>query len=104
VGPRSAGSRPDAGGLQDPSDGGDAHVDAELAELALDPWVAPSGDFTGHPNDEFADLEVDARPARSPPRVGPFPPNQLAVPPDQRLGRDQEGRPAFARDGSGQGG
>jgi len=103
VGPERRGGRPQAGCLEDPPDGGGSHTDPELAELALDPWVALSGVLPGHPNDEFADLGIDGRPAGSPPGVGPLPADQLPVPPEQRLGRDQERRPALAREGPGQG-
>ena len=76
---------------------------ADLAELALDPWVPPSRVLTGHPNDEFADLGVDGRSAGFPPRVRPLPLDQFSVPAEQGLRRDQERRPPLAWEGSRQG-
>jgi len=67
-----------------------------LAELALDPDVAPPRVLPGEAEDELADVRVDRRTSRLSPRsVDPLPPDELAVPPEQRLGRDEERGPSL---------
>jgi hypothetical protein len=50
------------------------------------------------------DLGIDWRPAGPAVWVGPLPTDQLAVPSEQRLRRDQEHRPALTRESARQGG
>ena len=54
---------------QQPLDGARPDADAELAQLPLDPHVAPAWVVLGHAHDEMADLRVERRrPASSAPR------------------------------------
>jgi hypothetical protein len=92
------------GRLQDPPDGRGSHLNGELADLALDPWVPPSRILPSQPHDEGSDLRIDGWSAGPAVRVGPLPLDQLAVPAEQSLRRDQERRPAFAGEGPGQSG
>jgi hypothetical protein len=45
-------------------------------------------------------VSVPFRPARASPPVGPLASDELAVPPQQRLGRDHERAPPIPREGS----
>ncbi len=75
--------------------------DPELAQLASDPDAAPAGVLPSQPEDELTDLGIDRRPSRpTGPAVGPLPPDQLAVPAQERRRRHDERDPAFARDRS----
>src|SRR5450759_1429315 len=67
-------------------------------QLAVDPDAAPPGVLPGHPENERTDFRVDGRPSRAPaPTVGPLPPHELAVPPEERRRGDKEGDPAVTR-------
>jgi hypothetical protein len=58
-------------------------ADPELAELALDPDVAPPGILSGKAQDNLSELRVDRRPTRLPPRTErPLPTDQLSMPPE----------------------
>ena len=74
--------------LEDPADRGRAGPVAELEQLALDPLVPPAGVLGGEPLDQRGDLGADRRPACLV-RVGPFPGDQAAVPPEHGAGCDQ---------------
>jgi hypothetical protein len=97
----SPGSRTQAVGLEHPADGGGSDRDAELAELALDAHVSPPGVVPGQPEDCLAKPGIDWRAAHPGPPVGPLAPHQLAVPPEQGLGGDEERPPTLARQGPG---
>ena len=71
---------PDLQGPEDPADGGGADPVAELEQFALDPLVTPSAVLGGEPSDQRGDLCTDRRSARAA-RIGPFPGDQTAVPP-----------------------
>src|SRR5450759_3856414 len=76
-----------------------ADADPELAQLAFDPHAAPARVLPGQPDDERTDFRVDGRPSRAPaPMVGPLPPHELAVPPEEGRRGDEEGDPAVTRD------
>jgi hypothetical protein len=64
--------------------------DAEPAQLAGDPHVAPVVVCAGEPHDQLAHLLVNRRPAR--PRMRVYPParDDLPVPAQERLGRSEE--------------
>src|SRR5664279_5548443 len=56
------------------------------------------GVLPGQPEDERTDSRVDPWPARATgPAVGPLPPHELAVPPEEGRRGDEEGDPAVTR-------
>jgi hypothetical protein len=61
---------------------------AEFEQLALDPLVSPAVVLGGEPPDQRGDLCTDWRPARAV-RMGPFPGDQAAVPPQDGARGDQ---------------
>jgi hypothetical protein len=81
--------RPDRGG-------GDAY--AKLLELSLDALVAPPGVVPGQADNQVLDLLVQRRPASLAMRVGPCTGDQSPVPAQQRVGLDEEARPAGPRE------
>ena len=92
---RTPGSRVEAMSPQDSADGRGPDADAEPAELTLDPHVAPPRILSGQAQDRVPELRVDRGPPGLPrPTERPLPAHQLAVPPQERLWRDQEGRPS----------
>jgi len=94
---RSSRRRAEPLGPEHSPDGGCAHPDAHLAQLALDANVAPAGVLPGQAQDDFTDLGVDWRTAELlSPSVGPLPPHKLSVPAKERLRRDHERGPAVA--------
>ena len=62
----------------------------EVLQRALDPGVAPPWILLGHPDDEPLNLREHAAPAR-PSGVRPFPSDELPMPPENRIGRDDRG-------------
>ena len=64
---------------------------ADVLQRAEDPRVAPRGILLGHPHDQTPDLREHARTTASPLRVRPFPRDQLPMPPQNRVGRDDRG-------------
>jgi hypothetical protein len=80
------------------SDGGGRHLDAEALEFALNALVAPAGVLPGQADDQLLHVLVQRGSAGLVVRVGPGAGDQASVPAQQRLGRDEEARPA----GSGQ--
>jgi hypothetical protein len=66
-----------------------------FGELALDPHAAPPGVLPGELQDEVSGVRIEGRPPHAAlPSVGPLPPNQLPVPPQQRLRTQHEGGPS----------
>ena len=74
------------------ADGGSREPVTQLAQLTLDPKVAPGGVLGGQPEDEISKVNRNGPPAQwtAPPEGCPFSPHQLAVPADGRLGSDQQ--------------
>jgi hypothetical protein len=70
----------------------DAH--AKVQQLPLDALVAPTRVLPGQTNDQPLDILVQWRPAYLAMRVGPGAGHEPPVPAQQRLGRDEEARPA----------
>jgi len=84
---------------EDRADGGGADTDAELAELALDADASPSGVLPAETNDQVPDRGIERwAPEGPPPAIRPLPPHELAVPPEQGLGRHEEGGPPVPRE------
>ncbi len=78
-------------------DGGGGDPDAELGELALDPDAAPRAVLPPQPKDQLAGVWVKGRPPSDAlPSVGPLPPHQLPVPPEQGPRTHHEGGPGRA--------
>src|SRR6266516_3346766 len=98
-GPREAGPRPERRRI-------DRIVVAPIRvpsfrKLALDTDASPPPVLPPQPEDPGADLRVDRGRARLAfPPVGPRPPNQLPVPPEQGLRPDQDQAPPVTRDRS----
>ena len=63
---------------------------ADVLQRALDPRVAPRRILCSHPHDQRPDLEEHASPTACS-NVRPRPGNQLAMPPQQRVGRRDRG-------------
>ena len=87
------------------TDRGRRHPHPELAALAHDAQVAPSGVLTGQPQDEVADFlfqRVGGGTAAL--RVPPRPGDEVPVPSQQRGRRDQENTPALPAEQPGQAG
>ncbi len=77
--------------LEHIADGRAADGVAELAQLAMDPAVAPPPVLGGEPQDQG--LEFGRQrwpPRRAGPRARPFPAHQVAMPPQDRLGLEQD--------------
>jgi hypothetical protein len=72
----------------------DAH--AKVEQLALDALVTPARVLPGQADDQLLDSLVQRWPAGLAMRVGPRPGDQPPLPAQQRLGRDEEARPAGA--------
>jgi len=85
LGPRAPGRRSRAGGKQDAPDRARRDTQAELQQLAGDPWVAPARVLACEAQHELAYAAVGRRTAGSPPRLRPFAAHELAVPAQQRL-------------------
>jgi hypothetical protein len=75
--------RADPRRAEDPPDGSGADAVTEPDQLALDAAMAPRRILAGQPDHQFADLLVDRWAAR-PVRIRPLPPDQPAVPGQQR--------------------
>jgi hypothetical protein len=61
----------------------------EILQRALDARVAPPRVLGRHPDDEPADLREYARPSETPSRVRPFSGDEVAMPPQNRVGCDE---------------
>ena len=77
--------------LQDPRDRRAADPMADILQRTNDPSVAPRGVVLGHQHDQTPDLREHARTAATPLRVRPLPRDQLPMPPENRVGRDDRG-------------
>ncbi len=75
---------------QQSADRSGADPDPELAQLALDPHVAPPGILPREPHDDRAELGIDGRATDVRAAVRPFAPDELAVPAQEGLRRDEE--------------
>jgi pimeloyl-ACP methyl ester carboxylesterase len=73
------------------------HVDAELAQFADDPDIAPGRVLARQPHDQLAHLPLDRRPAWSSVRVRPAAGNEPPMPTQNRLRPHQERGPRTAR-------
>src|SRR5215218_9757752 len=60
----------------------------EVLEGTLDARVAPAGILPRHPSDQFADLRDHTATSWPVLSVGPFPSDELPVPSEQRVRRD----------------
>ena len=60
----------------------------EILQRTLDARVAPTRILGRHPHDQPADLREHTGPSRTPLRVRPFPGDELPVPAQNRVGRD----------------
>jgi hypothetical protein len=90
-------------GGQDAADGAGADVVSEAGELALDAAVSPPRILSCQPEDELAQLAVDAR-TTGRARVGPLLGDQTSVPGQQGGGCDESVVAQFAGHDPGQGG
>ena len=73
--------------LEDSRDRRASHTMSDILQRALDPRVAPRRIFLRHPYEEPVDLGEDAAPSW-PRRVRPFPRDELPMPAQNRIGRD----------------
>src|SRR5438093_6344997 len=85
---RPLAARWNAFGLQDRGDCRPRNAMTQILQRTLNACVAPAGILAGHPYHEAADLPEHARASRLPPRVCPFLGNELPVPSEDRVGRD----------------
>ena len=60
----------------------------QILQRALDARVAPPRVLSRHPHDEAADLREHTGPSGTPFRVRPFPGDEVPVPSQNRVGRD----------------
>src|ERR1035437_3677153 len=74
--------------LQNPRDRRPTDPMAHVLQRAGDPGVAPRGVLLGHPYHQAPDLGQHAGTTASPLRVRPFARDQLPMPPQNRVGRD----------------
>jgi len=75
---------------------GRRNSDAETLQFADDPPVTPSRVLACQSNNQRLDAPIERRPPR-PVRIGPAPPDQLAVPAKQRRRADRQARPRTLR-------
>jgi hypothetical protein len=72
--------------------------EVQFQQLPSDPLVTPPGVLPTEPEDELPDLRVDTWAAgATSPLVCPLLPDELPVPPEQRLGPDHERGPQVPR-------
>jgi hypothetical protein len=76
--------------FENPSDRRSTHAMPNILEGALDSGVAPRRILLRHPDDEPADLRQDAATSRTC-SVRPFPRDELPMPAQNRLRRDDRG-------------
>ena len=95
--PGAPGGRTKPVRLEQPPHRRGTDADAELSELALDPHAPPPRVLPRQAKHEVPDFWIDRGPSRPARAVGPLPPDELPVPPEQGLRGDQERRPARSR-------
>src|SRR5205823_4669194 len=94
-------SRIEAVAEQDGADRHRRYPYVQLEQLAPDPLVAPPGILGCEAKDEVGGLTGERRPTGLALGLeGPFPPYQLAMPPQERVGPNDEGRPHRPRQSS----
>ena len=79
-------------------------AESERTELARDALVAPAAVLARESEDQLADLSADRRSPRARCWVGPALRHELAMPADERVGRDDGRTPALAREEPARGG
>jgi hypothetical protein len=97
VPPVALGCRRDPGGSEHVADQGGRDVDPELAQLADDPHVVPTGVLARQSQDQLAHMTVDRRAAGTPVRVRPVVGDQAPMPAQQRLRSHRERPPRATR-------
>ena len=60
----------------------------EMLQRPLDTRISPGGILTGHPDDQTSDLKERARPPRAASRIRPLRSDELAMPAEDRVRRD----------------
>ncbi len=92
--PPTSGGGGHAPSLEDVPDGGTSDGEAQLGELAVDATVAPARVLARQAHDQRLELGRDGRSARgAPAREGPLAADEVAVPPQHRLGADHQHAP-----------
>jgi hypothetical protein len=76
------------------TDRGGRDPNSQVQQLSLDPLIAPSGVLLSETDDQLLHLLVQRWPAGLAVRVGPGAGDQPSVPAQQRVGLDEEARPA----------
>ena len=89
--PAALSCRSEALGAQHVADGGGRHRDAELAQLPLDPQVAPPPVLSSQAHDHLSHGRVEGRAADTPMGISPAPAKGVATPAQDGGGRDDEG-------------
>jgi len=90
--------RPEPRTTKERADRGGGDSDAEFAQLALDAHASPMWVLARQPKDQLASFQINRWPSRAASiRKGPFATDELAVPAQQRLRRDQQGTPTVPR-------
>lgn len=79
----------DALGLQDAGNRGPSDTMTKILERSLDARVPPARIVRRHPDNQASDLNQHSRSARPPSREGPLPRNQIAMPSENGVGRDE---------------
>ena len=74
--------------LEDRGDGRPCHAMTQILQRALDARVAPARILGRHPHDQAANLREHVGPSGAALRVRPFPRDELPVPAENRVGRD----------------
>ncbi len=98
--PVPLGRRPQPSALEDQLHGSMRTAPAQFAQLTLDPPITPAGILPGQPKDQLLQLfghRRSPKPLPAPGKQRPFAAHQFAMPPQQGLGRDQEGAPVRSR-------
>ena len=88
---RSLGHRGDAVRLQDPRNRGSPDTMPDVLQCPAHARVAPGGILLGHPHDQAPNLHEDARTTAAPLRVRPLAGDELPMPAENRVGRDDRG-------------
>src|SRR6266511_5176492 len=88
------------GGKQDAPDCARRHTQAELQQLAGDPWVAPAWVLPCEAQNELADPIIDGRTARASTRLRPLASHEFPMPAQKRLWRHDQAASAWLRQDS----